>query len=182
MSDSLTRARESLLLRLRLARVCEFRNQHKERDKLLILAGVDARRLGWNLIAAYCRKKILQHNRGHMLHKYRSFAEAVQDDEFTSLQRRLEREFPSERVEQLLVEVNMPEHPREEVGDDFEYAAGLLGTSRALLESAERDPPEEEQPEPIDAPRGTRWLLVVALLIGLSLVIGWLVWWSNHRT
>ena len=74
MSDTLAKAKETLLLRLRLARACEIRNQNKERNKLLVLAGVNARRLGWNPISAHCRRKILAHSPGHLMQKYRSFA------------------------------------------------------------------------------------------------------------
>lgn len=177
MSDTLTRAKEHLLLRLRLARACEIRNRNKERDKLLVLAGVNAKRLGWNPIAAYCRKKVLANNQGHLLQKYRSFAEAVQCEDFQQFQKRLEREYGAERVEQLLVEVNMPESPREEIGDDFEYAAALLGTSREQLESAKRDPDATALPKLETQTHRTQWGVVAIILLGVAVVVTWLIWW-----
>ncbi len=177
MSDSLTRAKKHLLLRLRLARACEIRNNNKERDKLLVLAGVNARRLGWNPIAAYCRKKVLVHNQGHLLNKYRSFAEAIECDDFQQFHKRLSREYGIERVEQLLHEANVAEPSREELTDDFEYAAALLGTSRDELESAQRDPAAPQMPEYEPLEHRTKWPYVIAILLGLAAVAVWLGWW-----
>ncbi|MDA7979516.1 MAG: hypothetical protein MPJ50_12190 [Pirellulales bacterium] len=180
MTDTLARTKERMLLRLRLARACEIRNRKKDRDKLLVLAGVDARRLGWNPIAAYCRKKILAHNAGHLINKYRSFAEAVECEDFQQFLRRLEREYGSERVEQLLLDANMPEHPRQELDDDFEYAAALLGTSRQQLESANREPQAEELPPIEEQTQHVQWNYLLPILLGLAAVTAWLLlWWLS---
>jgi hypothetical protein len=118
-----------------LARASEQRRRPLVRDKLLLLAGVIAARMELSHIAAYCRKRILEHNPGHMVRRWPTLGEAINEDEFLHLLRQVQRRYPLEKAERLLASLGIDmAHEREAYYTDNEYAAALLGTTPGDLE------------------------------------------------
>jgi hypothetical protein len=118
-----------------LARASEQRRRPLVRDKMLLLAGVIAARMDLPHIAAYCRKRILEHNRGHMIRRWPTLADALGDDDFLALLRQAQRRYPLEKAERMLANLGIDmAHERETYYTDNEYAAALLGTTPHDLE------------------------------------------------
>ncbi len=123
-------------LYLHLARASESRGRPLVRDKLLILAGTCA--VGMNLpeVACYCRKRILEHNPGHLLRRYPSLQEAMQQEEFLSYRNHLLKAFSLEKAEHMLSLLGIDRaKERQTYGSTLEYAAALLGTDENTMRS-----------------------------------------------
>ena len=126
---------ELLGLYLHLAKAAERRQQLHVRDKLLILAGIIAVRLKLLTVAAGCRHKVLSHNKQHLIRRWQDLSSALPDDEFDALLKQLQRRFPLEKAEQMLVTLGI------EMGREWEtyysaeeYAASLLDTTAEQLQ------------------------------------------------
>ena len=120
---------------LHLARASQLRQRPHVRDRLLVLAGVAAARLSLARIAAYCRHLVLQHNPRHLLGRWATVDEALQQEDFLSLLRTLQRRYPWERAEQMLARLGIERgHERDAYYTDEEYAAALLGVSEVDLD------------------------------------------------
>lgn len=119
---------EHLGLYLHLARAAELRRQPLVRDRLLLLAGVLAVRLELLPIAECCRERILRHNPGHMISRWPTLAEAVDEEDVQSLLIQLLRRYSPEQAEQLLVQLGIERGQEQAVYEsDGEYTAALLG-------------------------------------------------------
>lgn len=118
---------------LHLARASGARRRPDVRTRLLVLAAVAAAYGSLNRIAAYCRQLVLQHNPRHIIGRWETVADALADEDFLHFLRHLERRYPFERVERMLVELGFDlTNERETYYSDEEYAAALLnvGTDR----------------------------------------------------
>jgi hypothetical protein len=125
---------EQLALYLHLARASELRNRPWVRDKLLVLAGACAVERGLDLIAAFCRRRILSNNPGHLVGHHPSLAMALDDERFQGYLVQLRRRYSRERAEHMLGLLGIDlVHEREGYVTLYEYAAALLGTTPAEL-------------------------------------------------
>ena len=116
---------------LQLVRGAERRRQPLVRDRVLVLAAVLAAQMeGLTPIAECCRERILQHNRGHMLSRWPTVAEARRHEDFQSLVNQLASRYGTERVEQLVAQLGLDAGAdRTAYASDGEYAAALLGAN-----------------------------------------------------
>jgi hypothetical protein len=86
-------------------------------------------------ISGYCRRKILQHNPRHAIGRWENFDEALEDPDFLSILRTIQRRYPQEKAERLLASLGIERGlEREAYFDDEEYAAALLGTTLEELD------------------------------------------------
>ena len=138
---------ELLGLYLHLARASKIRRQLHIRDKLLIIAGMIAVRLQLPAVAAYCRQEVLTHNRQHLIRRWRDLESALQESDFHTLLKQLQRRFPREKAERMLVTLGI------EMGQEWktffseeEYAASLLNTTTDQLQQIYH----QEQAKPAD--------------------------------
>jgi hypothetical protein len=134
MIEVMSQAIDILALYLHLARASELRRRPHVHDRLLVLAGVVAARMPLPRIAAYCRHKVLEHNPRHAVGRWPRLAEALEDPDFQSLLRTLQRRYPLEKAESLLANLGL-ERGRERATyyTDEEYAAALLGVRLEIL-------------------------------------------------
>jgi hypothetical protein len=114
---------------LQLVRGAELRRQPLVRDRVLVLAAVLAVQMeGLTPIAECCRERVLAHNRGHMLARWPTVAEARKHEDFQSLVNQLAGRYGTERVEQLVAQLGLDgSEGRAAYASDGEYAAALLG-------------------------------------------------------
>jgi mRNA-degrading endonuclease YafQ of YafQ-DinJ toxin-antitoxin module len=113
---------------LHLARASAMRRRYDVKDRFLVLAACLADQMNLSRIAEECRRRVLAHNRHHILGRWPSVRDARHDPDFLVFLRRLERRYPLERVELLLEKLGI--HWRNERAayfSDEEYAASLLG-------------------------------------------------------
>ena len=117
-------------LYLHLAQAAGIRQQLHVRDKLFIIAGMIAVRLELPTVAAFCRHEVLSHNQQHLIGRWHDLSTALPEDDFDSLLKQLQRRFPQEKAEQMLVTLGI------EMGQEWEtyysteeYAASLLNTT-----------------------------------------------------
>jgi hypothetical protein len=122
-------------LYLHLARASELRRRPHIRDRLLVVAGVIAVHMRLRRIAAYCRHRILQHNPRHVVRRWPSLEDALQQEDFLYVLRSIQRRYPQEKAERLLATLDIERgRERETYYTDEEYAAALLGTTVRDLE------------------------------------------------
>jgi hypothetical protein len=122
-------ADRTLGMYLHLARASQLRRQPMVRDKLLILAGVQAQQMGLEPISALCRHKILAHNGRHLLRSWPTLTAALADEHFRSYLKQLNRRYSREKIEHMLHSLGIElGREREAYFDDLEYAAALLDT------------------------------------------------------
>jgi hypothetical protein len=101
---------------------------------LLVICGALAAEVGLTKIAALCRMKVLQHNHGHMLRRWETFALAAADGDFRQFHKQLERRYPPEKAEQLLQTLQIDwAAGRAAYYSDEEYAASIWGLTPAQL-------------------------------------------------
>ena len=152
---------ELLGIYLHLARASEARKRPLVRDKLLVLAGAIAAERGLRPLAAYCRLRVLASNRNHLVGRYPTLAEALEDERFRHYLARLRTHYSRERAEYMLSTLGIDlARERAAYFDDYEYAAALLGTTTAAIEAqlraAKSAAPEADAPPgntpPDDAP------------------------------
>ena len=121
---------------LHLARASQQRLRPHVRDRLLVIAASQATRLELTRVAAHCRHLVLAHNPQHMIGNYSTVAEALDDSDFLHLLKQLQRRFPLEEAERLLVSLGIEQGREwETYYSAEEYAAALLGeTPQSLAE------------------------------------------------
>lgn len=125
---------QELVLFLRLAQAFKNRLQMSDRDRALVLAGTYAAMLQMKPVAEFCRTVILQNNHGHMLRKWPTFGQAIEEPDFGTFLKQVRRRFPTERAEILLQEmgyecdVRRTDHETEE-----EYVAAVMGVDTEWL-------------------------------------------------
>src|SRR5262245_54863263 len=118
---------------LPLARASHVRRQGVVRDKLLVLAGVQAQEMGLDSVAADCRMKILAHNNHHLVRRWPTLDVALTDERFQTYLKQLKRRYSAEKIEHMLASLGIElGREREAYFSDLEYAT-------ALLESVPRD-------------------------------------------
>jgi hypothetical protein len=114
---------------LHLSRASHLRQQPMIRDKLLVLAGVQAEEMGLEQISALCRHKILSHNSRHLVGQWPTFASAMGDEPFQSYLKQLRRRYSAEKTEHMLHSLGIElGRERDAYFSDLEYAAALLDT------------------------------------------------------
>ena len=125
---------EELILYLRLAQAFKSRLQLSDRDRALVLASVCACGLNMSPISEFCRQLILQNNHGHMVRKWPSIDEAVEDGDFLHFLRQLRRKLPVERAESVLASLGFQcDVRRDDYDDDQAYAAAVMGIDAEWL-------------------------------------------------
>ncbi len=121
----------AMLAFVKLAGVSQSREQLGPRDKFLVLAGAAAGRAGHAAVAARCRELLLSHNPAHLLKRYATIEQALEDNEFQAYLRQLSRFCPYEKAEHLLsqldISTNLPDISARLSAAD--YALLLLGHS-----------------------------------------------------
>jgi hypothetical protein len=169
---------------LHLARASQMRMQPMVRDKLLVLAGVQAESMGLAPISALCRQEVLAHNAQHMLRDWPTVETALADERFRTYLKQLERRYSQEKSEHMLASLGIElGRERELYANDLEYAAALLGTDperiHGLLEEsrecvvapAAREPGGRAEVATVSPSDGLRRLLVVWGPFALGLLI-----------
>jgi hypothetical protein len=120
---------------LHLARASELRLQPMVRDKLLVLAGVQAESMGLAPIAALCRHKVLAHNGRHMLRRWPTLEVALDDERFQIYLKQLLRRYSNEKAEHMLHSLGIElGRERDLYANDLEYAAALIDTQPGAIE------------------------------------------------
>ena len=123
-------------LYLHLAKAAGIRQQLHVQDKLLIIAGIIAVRLELLTVAACCRHEVLSHNKQHLIGRWQDLSTALPEDDFDSFLKQLQRRFPQEKAEQMLVTLGIEMgHEWETYYSAEEYAASLLGTTVDQLQT-----------------------------------------------
>jgi hypothetical protein len=119
---------------LHLAQASQRRVRPHVRDRLLVIASVLATQLSLPRIAAHCRYLVLAHNPKHLIGNYDTVAEALEDSDFLHLLKQLQRRFPAEEAERMLVSLGI-DQGREWAAyyTGEEYAASLLGETPESL-------------------------------------------------
>lgn len=125
----MAKADRMLGMYLHLARASHVRRQPMVRDRLLLLAGVQAEQMGLGPISDLCRHKILAHNARHLVRSWPTLNAALADEEFQSYLKQLHRRYSREKIEHMLHALGIElGREREAYFDDLEYAAALLDT------------------------------------------------------
>ena len=121
----------AMLAFVKLAGVSQSREQLGPRDKFLVLAGAAASRGNHSAVARRCRELLLAHNPAHLLKRYETFEQALEDDEFRTFLRQLARFCSYEKAEHHLAQLEIsPELPNISAKlSAQEYALLLLGRS-----------------------------------------------------
>lgn len=120
--------RKELILFLRLAQAFRDRRKMSDRDRALVIAGTCASLLQLKTVANFCRALILQNNHGHMMKRWPTFTEAVEDQDFVVFLKNVRRKLSPEIAESKLVEleyectVRKSDHRTNE-----EFAAAVMG-------------------------------------------------------
>lgn len=119
---------------MHLARASQQRVRPHVRDRLLVIAATLAAQLGLSRIAAYCRQTVLAHNPQHLIGNFATVEEALEESDFLHLLKQLQRRFPPEEAERMLMSLGI-DQARE--WDAYftaeEYAAALLGETPESL-------------------------------------------------
>lgn len=120
-------AQDILSVYLQLARVSQRRREAMARGRFLVLAGMVAMDLELWDVADLCRRRILDHNPGHLVRRFESMRDAVGDEDYDALVTQLWRKYPFERLEYLLSRVH-PNWASERAGyrTDEEFAQAML--------------------------------------------------------
>ena len=125
---------ELLGVYLHLAHAATVRQELHVRDKLLVIAGMIAVHLKLPTVAAYCRHAVLKHNSRHLIRRWQDLASALDQDDFQTLLKQLQRRYPREKAENMLTTLGI------EMGKEWEtyysaeeYAASLLTTTTETL-------------------------------------------------
>jgi hypothetical protein len=135
MGSAMTDPGHLLATYLHLAAASQRRRRPHVRDRFLLLAGIIALDLGFDAVAAECRRLVIAHNPQHLVRRWGTLREALDAEDFRSLLRQLQRRYPQERAEQLLASLEIDTaRERQAYYSDYEYAAALLGTTPAALE------------------------------------------------
>lgn len=112
---------------LHLAQASLRRRRPLVRDRLLVLCSVLAANLQLQSLSEHCRSTILKHNPRHMIGRWPTVEQALLDEEFLQLLRRVRTEYPIERAEMLLDSLGIEiANEREAYYSTSEWAAAIL--------------------------------------------------------
>jgi len=129
---------------LHLVQASRLRRQPMVRDKLLVLAGVQALEMGLEPIAALCRHRVLAHNPRHLVRRWPTLAAALDDGEFQLYLKQLRRRYSREKLEHMLTSLRIElGRERQAYDSDLEYAAALLGTRPEAIQGLLAELPEQ---------------------------------------
>jgi hypothetical protein len=92
---------------LHLARAAALRRQPLVRDRVLVLAAVIAAQIDLQPVAAGCREQILAHNPRHLVARWPTIAEALEQEDFQSLVSQLSTRYGPEHVERLIEQLGI---------------------------------------------------------------------------
>lgn len=125
-----------LAVYLHLASASRRRQRLLVQDRLLVIAASIAAMANLPRIAAHCKRIILEHNPQHLIRRWDTVEEALQNPDFLHLLRSIQRRYPLEKAESLLdtMEIDLA-HERHTYYSDEEYAAALLGTTLEDLDT-----------------------------------------------
>lgn len=131
---------EEMILFLRLAQAFRNRMQMPDRDRALVMAGAYACLQELSPLAAFCRTVVLQNNPGHMLRKWPTMREAMEDPDFATFLKQVQRRFPIEKAESMLKSFGYQCDVREgDYQDPLAFAAAVMGVDAEwLLEHFDR--------------------------------------------
>ena len=119
---------QELIIYLRIAQAFKNRLQMSDRDRALVMAGTCASVLQMQSIANFCRRLILQNNHGHMLRKYKTFAEALEDSDFGVFVKQVRKKLSPEAAAEKLSSMS---YHCEVLPSDYdtklEFAAAVMG-------------------------------------------------------
>jgi hypothetical protein len=119
-----------LAVYLHLASASQRRRRLHVRDRLLVIAASIAAMARLPRIAAYCRRQILEHNPQHLIRRWDTVEQALQEPDFLHLLRSVQRRYPQEKAERLLDTLGIDRaRERHAYYSAEEYAASLLGVS-----------------------------------------------------
>jgi hypothetical protein len=125
---------KELIVYLRVAQAFKNRLRMSDRDRALVLAGISATSLQMTSIADFCRQLILQHNHGHMLRKYPSFAAALEDADFEVFLKQVRRKLTPEQAEAQIITLG---YECDVLPSDYttktQYAAAVMGVDAQWL-------------------------------------------------
>lgn len=114
-------------LYLHLAEASQRRGQRQVRDRMLVIAGTIAARMNLPDIDLHCRRIVLAHNPQHLVRRWPTLSDALGDSDFLHFLKQLQRRYPQERAEQMLLNLGLDmARERESFASDTEYAASLL--------------------------------------------------------
>ena len=99
--DQRPRSQRLAVLYLQLAEATAGRGPASVHHRLLLLAGRHAADAEWIAEAEACRRLVLASNPHHAIGQYACFADALQSDDYLTLDRQLERQCPQEKAEHL---------------------------------------------------------------------------------
>lgn len=120
--------KRELILFLRLSQAFKKRRQMSDRDRALVIGGTCAALMQMKSIASFCRAMILQNNRGHMIGKWETFSDAIEDGDFQTLLRQVRKKLPEDKAHELLEELEYEcEVRKESCKTNEEFAAAVLG-------------------------------------------------------
>lgn len=129
-----------LAVYLNLARASERRQRVMVRDRMLVLAGMEAAKLHLFRLSQYCRGEILKHNPRHLIGNWDSIGSALLDEEFLAFAKTIGRRYPMERAEHMLESLGIDiSNERATYYDDIEYAASILNIDSRLLSDGDPD-------------------------------------------
>src|SRR4249920_3246481 len=92
---------------LNLARAAAQRRQPLVKDRALLLAGVIAAQIDLAPIAAACRNAVLRHNRRHLVGRWPTIGEALEEEDFQTLVSQLSTRYGPERVERMIEQLQI---------------------------------------------------------------------------
>ena len=96
--------------------------------------------MGLEPIAANCRRLVLEHNPNHLVRRWASIGEAMQEEDFLCFLKQIQRRYPQEKAERMLHSLGIELGNERAVYDsDLEYAAALMGTTPEQLEELSGD-------------------------------------------
>ncbi|MFK7767042.1 MAG: hypothetical protein AB8B55_07450 [Mariniblastus sp.] len=126
---------KELIVYLRVAQAFKNRLQMSDRDRALILAATCASMLEMKSIANFCRKMVLQNNRGHMLRKYDTFHQALEDPDFGVFLKQVRRKLSAEDAASQLSSLEYFCDVRQsDYETKTEFAAAVMGVDPEWLE------------------------------------------------
>ena len=124
-----------LVLFLRLAHGFKQRLKLQDRDRALVLAASCAAVNQMPSVAAFCRQLILKNNAGHMLRRWTSMDEALQDPDFIHFLKQVRRKLPVEAAEGMLIETGYEcDVQRDDYSSDKSYVAAVMGLDAEWLD------------------------------------------------
>ncbi len=135
MERMMSESADILAVYLHLASASRRRRRIHVHDRLLVVAASIAAMAHLPRIAAYCKRTILEHNPRHLIRRWDTVEEALEDPDFLHLLRSIQRRYPLEKAESLLDSLGIDRAcERNTYYSDEEYAAALLGTTLKELE------------------------------------------------